>query len=275
MNSTSEAASRSLPSATTAGPTVLALPVAPGGSGEAITVDLAGEATTIFIVGVAGTGKTVAALTLARQLLERGAPEVHYCTPAAPAYVTMGAAPSTPRDCPNQSFASIAEPLASDLGMRLLKSMGDAFPDRVRTHVDEGRSVEAVEAACSGAPGGAVIVVDDLHPTHWTADRLLNLMSGCSERRQTLVSPCQALPEIPMERLPEFFGLLSALMMGRLSAFALGRVFPTTSEDILEALERLDYTSPESRDFVAMSSNPPQVGIVRIDAPAGWRGALV
>jgi len=217
-------------------------------------IEIGPEASTIVILGVAGTGKSVLAILLAQQaLVDAGAPAVHYVVPLD---VLGDMRPDNPL-------------FQRDAAMQLLVQLHDEYPTKVFTHeLDrDGSPTETV----GNPPAGSVVIVDETLFLRRAQTEILDWMRWASARRYTLIvtgqTPEDVFPPMSAEEEKEGVRYVGAMFLGRLNQGPATERAPQSTQAVIEATRMLRYDRGPARDFVAATTNPAWMGVVRYTIP--------
>lgn len=212
-------------------------------------IKIGGRASTIVILGMTGTGKSVLAMLLARQALEGGAPVVHYFSGDRTLAMLRPGNPGFERDS----------------ALCLLAGLCDQYRDAVFTH--EMKHESSPPEAVNTLPNGSMVIVDDAGFVRGGETRIVDWMRWASEHRSSLVvvSECaeDVFPHVSQGRQHPATKYIGAIFMGKMKRGVRFENEPREVQAVVEATQLLSYGSDGWWDFIVATTNPAWVGVAR------------
>lgn len=212
-------------------------------------IEVGPEASTIVILGVAGTGKSVLAMLLAQQALADGGSAVHYLNRTD---VLGELRPDSPR-------------FHRDSAMQLLAQLAAQHPNRVFTHdlPRDGSPAEVVGAP----PAGSMVILDETRFFHRAQTEMLDWMQWASAHGYLFVvtgqTPEDVFPPLSADEEKKGVKHIGAMFLGRLNKGPTFDRAPQSVQAVMEATQLLRYDWGPSRDFIVATTAPDWMGVAR------------
>jgi Cdc6-like AAA superfamily ATPase len=214
-------------------------------------IEIRPDASTIIIVGRAGSGKSVLAMKLAQQALSMITGQIHYMTPEN----------DLPRDITRNSFGD--DSIDNDLAMRLLRQLLADHPSRVRAHGMD--NIRAIDTAIESLPSGSLIILDEAASLRVSASEFFELTNRAAVNGQFLIVSGQSFDFLFQESAPENLKDLTkhigGIFLGRQFIAEDLQIAPMPIRNMIEASNHLP-TQQSTHSFVVGTMKPLWKGIV-------------
>lgn len=209
------------------------------------------DASTIVIVGRAGSGKSVLAMKLAQQALSMITGQIHYIAPEN----------GLPLDLTGNTL--VDDFIGNDLAMRLLRQLLADHPSRVRAHGMD--NIRAITTAIERLPSGSLIVLDEAASLSVSAGEFFALTHRASVNGQFLIVSGQSFDFLFQESAPENLKVMTkhigGIFLGRQFIAEDLQIAPMPIRKMIEASNH-SPTQQSAHSFVVGTMKPLWQGIV-------------